>query len=42
MLLKNAKGLKIDKDTSKQSGFEMRIPVDSEFRGSASLPLTVE
>lgn len=42
MLLKNAKGLKIDKDTSKQSGFEMRIPVDSEFRGSALLPLTVE
>jgi hypothetical protein len=40
-LLKNAKGLKIDKDTTRESGFEMRIPVDSEFRGSALLPLTV-
>jgi hypothetical protein len=41
-LLKNAKGLKIDKDTTKQSGFEMQIPMDSEFRGSALLPLTVD
>ena len=40
-LLKNAKGLKIDKDMLRQSGFEMSIPVDSEFRGSAILPLTV-
>ena len=41
-LLKNAKGLKIDKDTVRESGFEMKIPMDSEFRGSALLPLTVE
>lgn len=41
-LLKNAKGLKIDKDTVRESGFEMRIPLDSEFRGSALLPLTVD
>lgn len=41
-LLKNAKGLKIDKDMVRESGFEMKIPMDSEFRGSALLPLTVE
>lgn len=41
-LLKNAKGLKIDKDTLRQSGFEMSIPMDSEFRGSALLPLIVD
>ena len=41
-LLKNAKGLKIDKDTARESGFEMRIPMDSEFRGSALLPLIVD
>ncbi len=41
-LLKNAKGLKIDKDTVRESGFEMKIPMDSEFRGSALLPLIVE
>ncbi|MCB1122409.1 MAG: hypothetical protein KJT03_12725 [Verrucomicrobiae bacterium] len=41
-LLKNTKGLKIDKDTTRQSTFEMRIPMDSEFRGSAMLPLTVD
>ena len=41
-LLKNAKGLKIDKDTIRESGFEMSIAVDSEFRGSALLPLIVD
>lgn len=41
-LLKNTKGLKIDKDTTRQSTFEMRIPMDAEFRGSALLPLTVD
>ena len=41
-LLKNAKGLKIDKNTVRESGFEMKIPMDSEFRGSALLPLIVD
>tara|TARA_Y100000588_G_scaffold308305_2_gene332801 strand:- start:6137 stop:7891 length:1755 start_codon:yes stop_codon:yes gene_type:complete len=41
-LLKNVKGLKIDKDTLRESTFEMSIPVDAEFRGSAILPLTVD
>jgi hypothetical protein len=41
-LLKNAKGLKIDKNTIRESMFEMKIPMDSEFRGSALLPLIVD
>ncbi len=41
-LLKNTKGLKIDKNLQWDSGFELRIPVEAEFRGSASLPLTVK
>ena len=40
-LLKNAKGLKIDKNLQWDPVFELRIPVEAEFRGSAFLPLTV-
>ena len=40
-LLKNAKGLKVDKNLQWDPVFELRIPVEAEFRGSAFLPLTV-
>ena len=41
VLLKNAKGLKIDKNLQWDPVFELSIPVEAEFRGSAFLPLNV-